>query len=527
MKKIICGFLSTLLVMTMLIGCNSIVSAKESIHQATTDNTETQTHEEANQTTNSAENLATKYKNLEELLAANPNIRMSDAPAGATGVAYATIGLNGQIIAQIAFTFNNDAYLYHAAACEKEADAKDIADISESFQNNQQRLSERNLTNGGVFNLMYSDDDAKGLATWYYAPTACQYSLYTDTGCGSDQKIEEVVDRIMAVPGYDFEPGQMPAAKIAGTVTGIVASVDGNQIVINLANGNTLVFLMSYLQATQAVLGDEVKIGYSGDVTNHPEAMTIEVTKPAPTAIGGAIAQFDSTSVYVTISTGNVFGFVLDAKTKITGADNKLKNGDVVMVYYQGTLANLPKATEINIVTVAKDEKKIPMDKTLDGWVTKLGTKSFTIQCNNGKTWTFQKNATSKITGDYPFENACKVVVTYDGYASNSPVAKVITVIAPLDPTPPTPVYTTVSGTIVSIIDGYLSLTDGTGYYIMDADISGDLDAGVGDKATVTYCSNGGIFFVVRVVLESVGDSPVPRPLVEPAVEPEENAEES
>ena len=127
-------------------------------------------------------NPLTSYGSLDEMLASTPGILMADAPAGATDVSYDTItGGTVSPIAQILFTLNGDSYTYRAASCAEEAKMQDIAGVYEEFDKSEQLTSDANLTDGGAYQLEYSLGSAMGLATWYYGPAACQFSIFTLT----------------------------------------------------------------------------------------------------------------------------------------------------------------------------------------------------------------------------------------------------------------------------------------------------------------------------------------------------------
>ena len=461
------------------------------------------------------------YGSFAELSAADQNIHMCDAPHEATNVTYALIAASQPHVAQIEFTVGADSFTYRAAACASEAAAVDIAGVYDQFANSKELSSEDNHTHGGGFKLEYNDNNPMGLATWYDEATKCQYSVFTATGCGTDQKIEEIVDELRAVPGFDYTLyGGMTDATVAGTVDGTVVAVDANDIVINMSNGNTLTFMMNYIASTEAKAGDKVTIAYAGDIANLPEAVTITVTQAAPTAVNGTVVQFDATSVYIKTTTGNTYGFIKSAKTTITGVAKKLSIGDVISLTYSGSLTNEPTAVAIEILSIG-NQKEDPVNKTLEGKVTKLASKSFTIQSSNGKKWTFKKDATTQITGKYTFETGCRVIVTYDGYASKSPLAKSVNVIAPPDPTPPDPVYHTVKGTVDSYYGVFLTLTNGYGFNLTYASISGDTDAIPGDKARVTYYVEGGIMYATKVTFTHVYYDPAPNPNPDPDPDPD------
>jgi hypothetical protein len=509
MKKIISILAAILLLITAIFACQPKAEAQTTVGTAV--QTAVRSEQKIGQ---GVVNPLTSYQSLDEMLASTPGILMADAPAGATDVSYDTItGGTVSPIAQILFTLNGDSYTYRAAACAEEAKMQDIAGVYEEFDKSEQLTSDANLTDGGTYRLEYTLGSTMGLATWYYGPAACQYSLFTKTGCGTDQKIEEVVDELLNIPGTITQTREIvQSAPKTDTVTGTVVAVGSNQIVINMSNGNTLTFFMSAIKTTAAQPGDEVEIAFSGSITDAPEAVSITVKSAARQIIAGDVVQYDTNGLYVKTTTGNIYGFVLGKSTTITGKAKAVGLDDTVQVTYSGSLLNMPTALTIEILQTApapKEEKKIPTDKTLDGWVTEIKTKTFTIVTNNGKYWTFKKDGTTVIDGGYTFQEWANVRVLYDGYASNHPVAREITVLAPPDPTPPDPptppVYHSVDGWITVKAGNALSIQTINGrnydFLLASPHISGDPDSA--NYAYITYYDANGSSVVTDINYET------------------------
>lgn len=446
------------------------------------------------------------------LLAAQPAAMLLDAPEGATGVTYCYID-NDPTISQIQFTYEGNDYTYRAAAVPEAAQA-DIAGIYEELGKTEQLKVEDNVTMGGAYTLRYQEGSTMGLATWYYAPTGCQYSLWTATGCDVNQSIEEVVDLLLPIANDANGNPLSPAAStplpvvIAGSVKGTVVDIQPNTLVLQLENNNTLQFLLSTIATPDANVGDVVEIAYSGNILDDPEAVTISVITAAPeetdapaTSVSGSVMQHTKNSVFVMTTSNNVFGFIIDGNTAFKGQSTSLKSGNQVTVTYTGDLANAPLATVIETTSVnpdaertAKPEPEEPVDKTLKGTVTSLTTKRVSLYSDTGHSYTFQRDGSTIVTGNYMLEYGCRIRVLYDGYASQEPLARRIDVLAPPDPTPPEPTpYKPVKRTI----NGYVSMTAGNAL-VVEADngneysfllrapsISGDIV--VGYRITVTY----------------------------------------
>ncbi len=490
MRRIWSVLLASLLLLTVFSACTS---AGERVASAATE------PEAVQETAAGVISPMTSYKTLQEMLAATPGINMVDAPEGATDVTYNTItGGNVSPITQIEFLFEGNDYTYRAAVCATEADMKDISGVYDQLTTQEKVATDPNVTDGGSYSLQYSDGSTLGLATWFYAPTGCQYSLFTTTGCGADQKIEEVVDYLLPITmALDGTPLALPqttltpdSAKVVGTVEGTVVSLTENEIVINMDNGNTLTFLMSNIVSVDAVIGDKVSIGYSGSIEEAPEAVTITVTMKSGAQISGTVTQHDNKTFYVKTATGNVYGFVLTDKTVVSGKATTITNNASVKVSYTGNLVQHPSAVAVQIVKAGSDKDPL-VNKTLDGLVTQLNSKSVYIHTNAGHNYKFVLVSSTKYQGDYSIEVGAKIKVTYDGYASKAPNAKIIKVLAPPDPTPPGPVVYKVTGVISQMAGNMIEIASDDGgtydFLIGSVTITGDSDCGVGDRATVTY----------------------------------------
>ena len=199
---------------------------------------------------------------------------------------------------------------------------QDIAGVYDQLTAQQNVDMDPTLTAGGSYSLQYNDGSALGLATWFYAPTLCQYSLFTTTGCAADKQIEEVVDYLLPITmAVDGTPLMLPqttltpdTTTVAGTVAGTVVSVSENEIVINMDNGNTLTFLLSNIVSVDVAAGDKVSIDYSGDILESPEVVNITVTTKVAAQVSGSVTQHDDKGLYIKTATGNVYGFLLTDK---------------------------------------------------------------------------------------------------------------------------------------------------------------------------------------------------------------------
>ncbi len=439
------------------------------------------------------------------LLAAQPQNMLADAPEGASDISYSYID-GDPVISQIKFVLGENEYTYRAAAVVSEAAQNDISGVYDELNKIAALTAESNTTFGGAYTLRYSAGTTKGLASWYYAPTSCQYTLWTPTGCDVAQQIEEVVDSLLPIQTDAYgNPLTIPAntplpAVEAGTVKGTIVDIQTNVITLHLANNNTLQFLLSNLKDPGAQVGDEVEVTYSGNLLDTPEATKITVLSSGTKvkAVTGTVMQHTEQSVFVQISSVNIFGFIIDRNTAFKGLSNVLKTGNKVNVSYSGDLSNAPLATVIETIEVSADPEpapeKDPVDKTLIGTVTDLTSKRVTLYSDSGHTYSFQRDGSTLVTGNYALEYGSRIRVLYDGYASNAPLARRIDVLAPPDPTPPdptpyVPTTYTINGTIAMTAGNALVVDADNGaqysFLLRAPSISGDIIEGF--RITVTY----------------------------------------
>ncbi|MEG1524543.1 MAG: hypothetical protein RRZ24_01485 [Clostridia bacterium] len=447
------------------------------------------------------------------LLASVPGVILSNAPEGATDVIYSYID-GSPVISQIQFIYNDNDYTYRAAAASENAQV-DIAGVYEQFN-----LKESLSTAGGTYILDSISGKDLGLATWYFPATKCQYALFTSTGCNINQSIKDVIDLVLplsininGMPLVFVTPEPMPSVTPSSEIEGIIQSVAENDILVSLSSGSTLSFLLSYIGDPGVKVGDTVKISYSGDITDAPEALSITVLKSAPLAptVHGTVVMHDAASVFVSTSTGEVFGFVCNKTTKYSGVSTTLKIGNTLTISYTGDINNSPVATVINTTAVTdKQEPKQDDDpslenKTLKGYVTSLSSRKVTVHTSSGHHYTFVKDGTTELSGKYALDEGCQIRVTYDGYASKSPLAKKIQVLAPSDPTPPSPTTRTIHGIVTMQAGNGLTVQadNGKSYsFLLGApEIEGS--GGEGSYVQVTFTDSNGNYDVKKIVYEN------------------------
>lgn len=471
-------------------------------------------------------NPLVEVDSYEELRKAVPEVILSDAPKGATGIRYTYINMEPRI-SEIVFTYGGDEYTYRAAKIDNKDEKVDISGVYDEL--NVLHSIESNVTNGGSYTLRCSDTNSEGLAQWYDESTGCTYSLFTRTGCDESQQIEEVVDLLIKTDAAS-ESMPTPTDKASGKVKGKLISAADNTIVVNAENGSSLVFLLTQLYNVEAKPGDLVEVAYSGSLAEAPEAIKVTVLQAGSEekTLNGIISQFDDSFMHIQTETGNVYGFLHDEATRFTGASKDLKLGNIVTVTYKGDLDNLPAAQKINTVKIGDDAPDPLANKKLQGKVKSLATKAVTLLTDSGSVYTFTKDTQTRITGDYDLKIGAVVQVTYDGYASKAPRAKTIKVLAPPDPTPPSPSptylpvqYYTVQGTVLVKNGNALSVRDASGnvysFLLGNAQVIGSGYPGA--FANVTYYyepSRGNV--VTRVIYTAITPTaaPVHRPTAPP-----------
>lgn len=464
------------------------------------------------------------------LLAEQPDIMLNDAPFGSTDVEYGWYEGN-TVISEIKFTYEGHPYILRAAYCESEDKMENISTTSDEAIAAMTVEKESIISMGGEYYLAYSTgpDNTAAAAYWYNPYVVCQYILTSDEGCVEGDPIEDVVDLVYLITtdaqgnpiDYESESEAIYLGE-TGAVTGTILEVNDNDFVANLDSGSTVTFLRTVLDYLDATPGDSVLIAYAGDITEAPLALSVivmEQKEPEALTMTGVVFQSDATSVYITNDNSCVYGFVLTENTVYTGVAVSAIPGNSVIITYEGDLTNLPKALKVNTISGTSKPVATPdpepediRDKDLRGEVINLSSKRVTICATNGHTYTFKKDKTTDVGGKYTLTNGCTIKVVYDGYASQSPLAKRITVLAPADPTPVRPTPTPkpprdlieVRGEVVSLFGNALTVRDenGKAYYFLlgSVDISGTSKGKAGDIIDLWYYQENGVDVVTKII---------------------------
>ena len=286
-------------------------------------------------------------------------------------------------------------------------------------------------------------------------------------------------------------------AEPGNTISGIVLATEPNSLIIRMENGNTISFALTHITNASVNKGDTVTIEYEGDITSCPEVLGITVTQPNPTnTITGTVMSKLDNSIFVQITSSEALCFTVTNNTVILGQTNVVR-GDTVEVMFEGELTENPEALEITIIQANPDRSDTDpnlLNKQLTGTVTKLSKTRVTITTSKNRRYSFHITGDTKIEKNkYKLELDARIRVTYDGYASDTPDAKIIKVLAPPDPTPtvkPVKMHT-IAGEILQKAGNSLVVRDDGGvkysFLLGRVTVKGDLEAGKGDRATVKF----------------------------------------
>ena len=433
---------------------------------------------------------------LQELLAAQPSVKLNDAPAGATNTAYCWI-TNIPAISQITFTLDGCDYTYRAAASASEAAALDISGVYEQFPSiNTIDLAKTNAL-GGSYLLKYDGTTGAGLASWYLPLTKCQYTLYTTNGCGGTMPLMKVMDAL-----YNYTAGAM-------TAKGAVLDVNSSNIILNVENSGTCVLELTSVKLQDIAVGDEVEFGYIGDLAG--SAMLVSIKKLGSSQyqeVKGYVGDYSATDVYVITADKNVFVFTIDGSTIISGVAKSLSLSCDVIVSYSGDLSTKPVAKSIEITKAAPAPTPTPRPtaapyvvRSASGYVTSAAGVYVTVA---GEMFTV--NSGDCYVEGVAYEGAYAYIV-YNDYGGGY---HVVTEAYFSDPTPtPAPyVERTMAGYVDNVGGTYVSV-NGVGFTVNSANCTVDGTATVGCYAEIDYRDYGGGYYEVTYAFFEIGDVPI------------------
>lgn len=422
-------------------------------------------------------NQVADYKSL---LAVNNTIKLNDAPAGATNIAYSWIN-NIPVIDQIQFNYNGADFTYRAAYCPSATPSNDISGVYSKLDAAATINVGGENESGGSYILRYNGTSGEGVATWNSAITNCQYSLYTPNGCtGANPPIEAVMKAI-----FTCTQGSM-------TVSGTVLSVTPTTLTITLDNGNTAVLECSSINKITVQANDIVTVEYIGDINGSAKAVKITKTGTAQSelkVLSGTVTTTLNDDFFVKTSDSNIFAFTTDDSTQVSGKASVIAENCKVKVSYRGDLNTTPLAVSVEVVDIIADPTPTPTpeknytDRVCSGWITSCAGIWVTV---NGIC--FEVNGANCSVSGVAQVNTW-ATINYRDYG-NGVYVVTKAVFNGVDPTPqPYTVYT-MSGNVDNVAGIYITVS-GVTFTVNGAYCSISGTPTVGGYADITYRDYG------------------------------------
>ena len=194
---------------------------------------------------------------------------------------------------------------------------------------------------------------------------------------------------------------------------GTVTEVTDKSVTVTGKN-MTVTFVRNDFSETEGDLsvGSNVRIVYTGDISEYPYASKINATagkKETKTiSVSGVVSEFTETSMLLAIDSANSYRFTIDKNTKVTGVDKYVRTGDTVTVTFQGELAESPVAMTIDITKKAEEYRQ-----SVNGTIDKI-RDDYIVLNTSKKAYIIGFDKYTKFTGDKA-EEGCKAEVTYRG----------------------------------------------------------------------------------------------------------------
>lgn len=424
-----------------------------------------------------------EYLSMKDLNEDYPSLEMAEPPVDAENILYLVIdGGDDYPIGEIRFTLNGIEYSYRSCAFA-EGDSPFNSDANLAGLYYQFDFEDTDVIPTGsqfiTMHVCHNEAENIGYAEWYDADAGCGYSVSASTS------VSELV--VMASELIE-------SSSSSATIQGVIGVISDTSLMMRLENGNIVSLPLSI--ETYAKPGDFVEVQYVGNLMSNPLVLNISVLY-ASASFSGTVVAHDQNSVTVESASGTTIKFLFSVDTQVTGAAKEIKNNAQVSVTYSGDLTSSVYAYEICIDVPGSELDPSLIDKNLTGTVTKLSNSQMTIKNSKGKKYSFKLVSTTKYIGKYKLEVGCTVNVTYDGYASKTPDAKIVktTKEAP-DPTPtPTPAkkLKKAEGTVTNVMGIWITLDDGHTYTVNGATckITGADFAVVGAHAEFRYYKSG------------------------------------
>lgn len=502
-------FLSLLLVLTLcvgLIGCGSAAPAEPAPEPVEEPVPAAAEAEESNDS-------VIVVAGYDELCAAQPAVKMNDAPEGAQNVTYSWIR-NIPVICEISFTYEGMDYTYRAAQCSGASAVIDISGVSTAYPSISAVTFDPVNAAGGVYAVRYDMNTTDGIASWFYEPAMCQYSLYTSTGCclkpdGSASYINDMTEKLYAVN------------KDAQTVSGVVQSISDSVMTITADNGDTVTFTRLLIAETDLAVMDTVNVEY---VTINGDNVAVGLTKTGTVETAqmrGTVYLMRGDELFL-LSGSGVYYFITDPKMTVTGIVGTLMEDYDVLVTYSGDLSGTPVV--LSAETLAYSPLVTPTPQpTAEPFVTRstLGTVSSVagnVVYLNGMTFEVRN-----YTGVAPYAG-CYAEITYKDYGSY----RVVTNALFTDPVKPySDCYA--AGPVKSLCGIWIVVSAPWGDLTFEVngahcEITGQGE--VGGLCEVYYRDYGnGVYEVERCIFHPAEPAPEPAPEPTPEPIPEPTAE--
>ena len=180
--------------------------------------------------------------------------------------------------------------------------------------------------------------------------------------------------------------------------------------------------------------GDTVEVTYTGDISEEPYAVSVNVItenlQPQIYLISGTVSEVAADSILLSISSATAYRIMISSGTKITGIADKAAVGDTVSVSFTGQIDETPTAIELSIL---KHKEEDDIFHSINGVVDKVEKKSFTLRTKEN-TYTFLIYEKISYKGE-KLASGQQATVTYYGKLKEDPVAVAVYCSGPL-PTP-------------------------------------------------------------------------------------------
>lgn len=283
-------------------------------------------------------NPVTAMADYQALLAAQPTIRLNDAPVGAANVVYSVIS-NIPAISQIQFQYNGFSYTYRAAFGDDSTDISGVYTVLSSVQSGQVKQENRV---GGTYTVRYDTGSGEAVANWYTPLSGCRYSLYTDHAHkDGGTEFQSILSALYS------------CILDTHSTKGVVNSVQGNALTVTLDNGGSAVLDCSYIPNLTLQAKDTITFSYVGDLkANAYMTAALKTGVEEDTTFSGTIVKIIGDELYVLTNDNNIFVFKTQGSV-VNGKSTILTENSTVTITYTGDLYANPVAVVIQVNNAA------------------------------------------------------------------------------------------------------------------------------------------------------------------------------